>query len=124
MIEIIYSETSETESPIEEIFWNEVKERLPDLEVIPQKVIGKYRVDFFIPKGRLIIECDGSAYHKDREKDFRRDMDLENQGYRVIRFTGKRIHKELVRRDMEGNMGLYDIIDIIRFYADDSKRRW
>lgn len=33
--------------------------------IIPQQRVGRYHVDFFLPKDRIVIEVDGSLYHKD-----------------------------------------------------------
>lgn len=43
----------------------------------------------------LLIECDGYAYHKDRQSftdDRRRDRALKALGYEVLRFSGLEIH--------------------------------
>ena len=36
--------------------------------IIPQQKIGKYRVDFYLPKNKTVIEVDGSLYHQDMFK--------------------------------------------------------
>lgn len=33
--------------------------------IIPQQRVGRYHVDFFLPKDRIVVEIDGSLYHKD-----------------------------------------------------------
>ena len=38
-----------------------------------------YRVDFYIPKEKWFIECDGEAFHKDLEKERKRDIDILTQ---------------------------------------------
>jgi very-short-patch-repair endonuclease/DNA-directed RNA polymerase subunit RPC12/RpoP len=46
--------------------------------------------DFTI--GNLIIECDGEYWHRNRkQEDYERQLELEDIGYRVIRFTDKEI---------------------------------
>ena len=35
-------------------------------KVIPQQKIGKYRVDFIVKDRKLVIEVDGSIYHRDK----------------------------------------------------------
>jgi very-short-patch-repair endonuclease len=48
------------------------------------------RVDFLYPKVRLVVELDGERYHTDRDtfrNDRRRQNELIQQGYRVLRFT-------------------------------------
>ena len=57
------------------------------------------RPDMFIwvpthPNFKLIVECDGYAYHSDKEmfsKDRIRDRVLQQQGYQVFRFSGHEI---------------------------------
>jgi very-short-patch-repair endonuclease/DNA-directed RNA polymerase subunit RPC12/RpoP len=42
--------------------------------------------------GKLLIEADGEFWHKNRaEEDMKRQRELEEAGYTVIRFTGKQI---------------------------------
>lgn len=36
------------------------------LPFVPQQKIGKYRVDFYIPKIKMIIEVDGKIFHQNR----------------------------------------------------------
>jgi len=93
------------------------------LTIEPQKRFGKYKVDFFlrfsvfepdfenqrivdgkkIPGGKyeireLIVECDGHDFHeKTKEqasKDKKRDIYLQELGFRVYRFTGSDIWKD------------------------------
>jgi len=42
--------------------------------------------DISIPSLNIIIESDGSYFHKDKEKDDYRDILFNNIGWRVIRF--------------------------------------
>ena len=52
-----------------------------------QKVIGKYIVDFYCAKAKLVIEIDGSQHYEDgnMEKDAVRTAFLESCGLKVIR---------------------------------------
>jgi len=44
----------------------------------------------------LIIECDGDYWHRDRkEEDLKRQREIEEMGFEVIRFTGREINKNL-----------------------------
>jgi very-short-patch-repair endonuclease len=88
----IKSEYSKCQSPIERTLYNALT--ISGYQVFTQHKVGPYRGDLFIPP-KLIIECDGKAYHKDKEKDKRRDKFIEQQGYKVIRFPGSRIHRDL-----------------------------
>lgn len=70
----------------------------------PQCQIDSYRVDFAIgpwPKdGRLlIIECDGHDFHERTKeqaaRDRSRDRFLQSCGFKVFRFTGMELHREV-----------------------------
>ncbi|MGI8983850.1 MAG: endonuclease domain-containing protein [Acidimicrobiales bacterium] len=62
------------------------------------------RVDFLDPGKRLVVEIDSDLHHTsllDRAADARRDEDLENAGYRVVRISEHDVwHRpeEVVRR--------------------------
>jgi very-short-patch-repair endonuclease len=53
-----------------------------------QVPIGKYVVDFLCVEHRLIVELDGAPHDDPRQKqyDARRDAELTEQGYKVLRF--------------------------------------
>ena len=58
--------------------------------------IGPYRADFYLPARRLVIECDGAAWHTrphQRRYDARRDAYMRRLGYRVVRLTGGEIRR-------------------------------
>lgn len=57
--------------------------------------IGRHYVDFAIPSKRLAIEADGEYWHRDTERDAKRDMVIKFQGWRVMRFTGTEIKKNI-----------------------------
>ena len=54
-----------------------------------QVPIGKYIVDFFCRKEKLIIEIDGSQHlsRTGKEHDSVRDRFLQAQGFRILRFN-------------------------------------
>jgi len=54
-----------------------------------------YFVDFAIPENKIVIECDGSFWHKDKEKDRIRQNRIENLGWTVLRFAEKEINDDL-----------------------------
>ncbi len=52
----------------------------------------KYIVDFYIPEGKVCIECDGEAWHPTgNRRDQVRDAVLKKMGFKVIRFRGQEI---------------------------------
>ena len=54
-----------------------------------------YFVDFAIPENKIVIECDGTYWHKNIEKDKIRQDRIENLGWTVLRFTEEEINKDL-----------------------------
>ncbi|WP_244913507.1 endonuclease domain-containing protein [Heyndrickxia sporothermodurans] len=61
---------------------------------------GPYRIDLTVPSLRLAIECDGKDYHSSPEQkkhDRRKNAYLRKHGWKVMRFSGRQINRELPR---------------------------
>jgi very-short-patch-repair endonuclease len=56
-----------------------------------------YRPDFFLPNHKLVIECDGEYWHKDKAKESLRDCFFESKGLKVVHFGEKEIRTDLPR---------------------------
>lgn len=65
--------------------------------ITPQQKIGRYNVDFAIPKYKTIIEVDGAIYHS-KSKDVARDANIQS----ILGFDWKIIHipAELISLDV------------------------
>jgi very-short-patch-repair endonuclease len=60
-----------------------------------QAIIGSFIVDFVAPSRRLVVEVDG-LYHGGRGRaDGRRDRDLAELGYRVVRVSDEMVRSQL-----------------------------
>lgn len=62
----------------------------------PQKFIGGFSVDFYVPALRLVIECDGDYWHSRpgvKERDARKDEYLTQKGYKILRLAEHQIRK-------------------------------
>ena len=61
-----------------------------------QRTIDQYIVDFYCPKAGLILELDGGGHYTEeaRVKDDDRTKNLEQFGFKVIRFSNKEVDKE------------------------------
>lgn len=60
--------------------------------------IGQWRVDFALPLHWLAIECDGVYWHSlphNKERDERKNIDLINAGWEVLRLPGNEIRENL-----------------------------
>lgn len=57
----------------------------------PQCIIGPWIADFFLPAYKVVVEIDGSSHYKARGmfKDTRRDVWLEDAGYRVVHIANE-----------------------------------
>ncbi len=71
--------------------------------IIPQFEIGPYRVDFAIfysdeRSVKVVVECDGHDFHErtkeQAQRDKARDRYLQDQGYKVLRYTGSEIYRQ------------------------------
>ena len=76
--------------------WNALRSRkLEGRKFRRQHSIGSFIVDFYCHQERLIVEVDG-AVHDDPYRatyDAERQQVLEEEGYRVLRFTNEMVEK-------------------------------
>jgi very-short-patch-repair endonuclease len=84
------------DSPAETAFWDAYRKAIPSelTGLVAQHNVGRYRLDFAIPHRRMGIEIDGLQYHSSQEsiiKDRRRQRELEQQGWRIVRFAAKEV---------------------------------
>ncbi|RXZ64999.1 endonuclease domain-containing protein [Pelagerythrobacter rhizovicinus] len=68
--------------------WLEVRAaRFRGIKFRRQKVIGNFIADFVANEPKLVLEVDGDTHAAQTSYDARRTAFLEEQGYRVVRFT-------------------------------------
>lgn len=90
-------------SPIEKAFWEEWISRAGNSQpyrLVPQYQVGRYRVDFAHVESQTAIELDGHATHSSPDAiayDRKRQREIEAAGWKVIRFGGKEIFKDVGR---------------------------
>lgn len=89
----------------ETVLWMYLKEGINGLKFRRQHPIGIYIADFYCHKARLIIEIDGEI-HNDllvQETDRRREKDLKDLNYTIIRFSNEEVYKnpEKVLKEIE-----------------------
>jgi len=80
------------------ILWSKLKgNQLKDYKFRRQHSIGKFVVDFFCPKLKLVIEVDGNSHFLDKksEQDYERQKYIESQGIRFLRFTNTDIYQNM-----------------------------
>jgi len=81
----------------EVILWNKVlkQKQLKGYPFLRQRPIGNYIVDFFCKDLKMIIELDGTIHCFQKTKDKKREDDLREMGYHIIRFHNQEIQNNL-----------------------------
>ena len=69
--------------------------RLSRLRFYRQKVFGRYILDFYCPKARLVVEVDGGEHSEPEAMayDAERTAFLESYGLRVQRFSNYEVNR-------------------------------
>lgn len=77
--------------------------RLRGYGFLRQRSIHNYIVDFMCKELKLIIEVDGYSHSFKTEEDCKRDKELKDLGFTVLRFSDDEIMKDLanVQRTLE-----------------------
>ena len=93
----------------EKTLWYDFLSLLP-VTAHRQKNIGNYIVDFYIPKGKLVVEVDGIDHidPEKKDKDRERDQDLRQLGMTVLRIKNYEITDEFlqVKKTILEHLGL------------------
>ena len=84
-----YARKLRNNSTLSEILlWNEIKnQKILGYKFERQKIIKNYIVDFFCYELMLVIEIDGSTHDYKREKDEKRQYEIEKLGIKFIRYS-------------------------------------
>ena len=82
----------------EKALWLKIRgKQLKGHQFYRQKPLGNFIVDFYCPKGNLVIELDGGQHYSDegKAKDNQRDNYLKNLGLRVLRFSDREVFENM-----------------------------
>jgi very-short-patch-repair endonuclease len=81
----------------EVLLWRALRLRPGGFKFRRQCPIDKYIIDFACIETRLVIEVDGEAHNRgDRpQRDERRDTDLQQLGFRILRVTAQDVLSHL-----------------------------
>ncbi len=84
---IIAKKLKQNQTDAENLLWFYIRgERLFNLKFRRQQSIGNYIVDFVCFEKRIVIEVDGGQHAEAKNRDIERDVWLNNQGFKVLRF--------------------------------------
>jgi very-short-patch-repair endonuclease len=96
VVDYVTAQRLKCESPIERQLYNGLV--MNGYYVQTQVPCGKYRIDLALPSLKIAIEADGKAYHsspKQKAHDRRKNAYLRENGWRVLRFSGRQINRAL-----------------------------
>jgi len=82
----------------EKLLWSRVRRKqLNGCQFYRQKIIGKYIIDFYCPKTKIIIEIDGGQHYNDGQirKDRARDDYMRDHKLKVLRFSDREVFENL-----------------------------
>jgi very-short-patch-repair endonuclease len=82
----------------EKALWLKIRgKQLKGYQFYRQKPLGNFIVDFYCPKGNLVIEIDGGQHYSDegKAKDNQRDNYLKGLGLRILRFSDREIFENM-----------------------------
>ncbi|MGB3240119.1 MAG: DUF559 domain-containing protein [Geitlerinemataceae cyanobacterium] len=83
-------------TPAESRLWQALRRKqLNGLHFRRQHPVGRFILDFYCPSCKLAIELDGAIHDLQVEYDTARSQQLEQFGYRVIRFRNDRVMEDL-----------------------------
>ena len=68
-------------------------------QIIPQQKVKNYKVDFAIPKQKIVIEVDGAMYHKDKFNGDREAIIQFSLGldWKIIHIPAEEISKNITK---------------------------
>ncbi len=89
------SELRQNMTKYERLLWYRYLRTAP-LRFQRQKPIGRYIVDFYCAKAKLVIELDGSGHFEEKQEayDKQRTAYLERMGLTELRYTNLQISRE------------------------------
>ena len=96
-------------SPIEYKVWQDIRGYW--LKMYPQYPVLNYFLDFWDPINKIWIEVDWKEYHLDKEKDCKRQQEIEKLWWRIYRFNWKWVFTDIYDYDE----------DFLSWYKEDSE---
>ncbi len=82
----------------EKALWLKIQDKqLKGYQFYRQKPIGNFIVDFYCPKGNVVIELDGGQHYsgEGKTKDDQRDNYFKGLGLRVLRFSDREVFENM-----------------------------
>jgi very-short-patch-repair endonuclease len=84
-------EMRDTMTEAESVLWEHIRSKKLGVKFRRQHIIGNYIPDFVALSHKLILEVDGEIHKYQKEQDEQRTFELNEKGYKVIRFTNEEV---------------------------------
>ena len=85
----------ENQTKSEGLLWSILRARqLCGLKFRRQHPIGPWVTDFACPEKMLVIEIDGGYHDETSDEDIRRQENIQDLGWTVLRFTDKEVEQD------------------------------
>lgn len=84
--------------PAEKLVWSKIRNKqIEGCRFRRQYSIGAFVIDFYSPELRLALEIDGDSHFVDGAQtyDNERELFLEDQGTKILRFTNSQVYQDL-----------------------------
>jgi very-short-patch-repair endonuclease len=91
-------ELRRTMTRAERIVWSRIRRKqIEGLQFYRQKIIGRYIVDFYCPRARVIVEVDGGQHYggEGLKSDGIRDSFMKNLGIQTLRISDADVLKNI-----------------------------
>ena len=90
-------ENRKNQTEAESILWNQIRGKSLGATFLRQYIIGDYITDFACLEPKLVIEVDGGYHSEPRQidDDAVRQEWLEEQGFKVIRFSNAEVECDI-----------------------------
>lgn len=97
LLKTFADKNKEHQTDAEQLLWYYLSNNNWGLRFRRQYIIGTYIADFVCLKSNTIIEIDGGYHSQEcqQAKDLIRTTNLEQIGFKVIRFTNERVFSDL-----------------------------
>jgi very-short-patch-repair endonuclease len=83
-------------TPTEKLLWQALRARkIGGFKFRRQHPLGRFILDFYCAKCKLVIEVDGEIHHNRQDYDAERTKYLQSYGYTILRFQNHEVIKNL-----------------------------
>ncbi len=87
----VRTELKKNPTEAEKVIWEYLRAKKTGYKIRRQHVIDNYIADFVCLPKKVVIEIDGKIHLQQKEQDELRTYALNDEGYKVIRFTNEEV---------------------------------